>query len=130
MAEALRVPRGEYFTVKLSMGNNESHEATSEHHIRWIRVYFKPDVGRTVEVATYNLAHAANQNKGASARSLVDTEGNVQCTLAVTTPGTLLIWAYCNRHGFWERSMRLELEYVANMEEAERPQSQPSYFNG
>ena len=36
------VSADEVFDVKVSLGKEVAHPNTTEHHIRWIQLYFKP----------------------------------------------------------------------------------------
>ena len=38
-----QVVADEVFDVKVSLGKEVAHPNTTEHHIRWIQLYFKPD---------------------------------------------------------------------------------------
>jgi len=37
------VKSGEIFEIKVSIGKEVSHPNTTEHHIRWIQVFFKSE---------------------------------------------------------------------------------------
>ncbi len=38
-----QVKAGEFFPVKVTLGKEVVHPNTTEHHIRWISVYFHPE---------------------------------------------------------------------------------------
>ena len=38
-----KVGKGEEFTVKAAVGKKIAHPNTTEHHIRWISLFFLPD---------------------------------------------------------------------------------------
>jgi len=104
------VKAGEKFVVELSVGKEIAHPNTTEHHIRSIRLYFKPAGGKFVyEVSNFEFgAHAESvdgPNKGP-----IMTEPTVHAVLKLTGPGTLLAVAYCNIHGLWESFRDIKVE--------------------
>ncbi len=99
-----QVKAGEVFHVGICVGKEIAHPHTTEHHIRWIRLYFKPDNSKFVyDVANVEFnAHGEavdGPNKGP-----VFSEASAQTALKLTTSGTLLAASYCNIHGLWESS--------------------------
>ena len=54
------VKAGEKFVVEVSVGKEIAHPNTTEHHIRSIKLYFKPEAGKfAYEVGSYDFsAHA------------------------------------------------------------------------
>ena len=40
------VAADEIFEVKVSLGKEVAHPNTTEHHIRWIQLFFKPEGGK------------------------------------------------------------------------------------
>ena len=105
-----RVKADETFNVKVCVGAEIPHPNTTEHHIRWIKLYFKPTNGKFVyEVASFAFAahgeDAAGPNKGP-----VYTQPAAQATLKLATSGTLLAAAYCNIHGLWENTAAITVE--------------------
>ena len=47
------VKSGETFKIEISVSKEVSHPNTTEHHIRWIQVFFHPEGGNF----SYQLAH-------------------------------------------------------------------------
>ncbi len=97
-----RVKAGEFFPVKVSVGKEIAHPNTTEHHIRWIAVYFHAEgekfpvqVGR-VEFTAHGEA-AAGPNQGP-----VYTHHEVSLTMKTAKPGVIYAAAYCNIHGLWQ----------------------------
>jgi len=93
---------GEKILVKVSVGKEIAHPNTTEHHIRWIKLYFKPEgakFGSEVAAFEYNAHGESTEgpNKGA-----VYTEPGSCVAVKLMTSGTFVAVAYCNIHGFWE----------------------------
>ncbi len=93
---------GEFFDVVLSLGKEIAHPNTTEHHIRWVTLFFHPDgakfpyqVGRFEFSAHGESAEGPNQGP-------VYTNHRVSASLKIDKPGTLLAVSYCNIHGLWE----------------------------
>ena len=97
-----QVASGEFFTVSLTLGKEIAHPNTTEHHIRWMSLYFHPEGAKSPShVATFELAAhgeaVAGPNEGP-----VYTGHSTTTSLKVTQSGTLYAVAYCNIHGVWE----------------------------
>ncbi|HOI55873.1 MAG TPA: class II SORL domain-containing protein [Phycisphaerae bacterium] len=104
-----RVKADELFDVKLTLGKQVAHPNTTEHHIRWIELYFLPEgaklasqVGRFEFTAHGESADGANQGP---------VYANHQATASMKTsrPGTLMAMAYCNIHGLWQSEKAVTL---------------------
>lgn len=98
-----KVKAGESFQVEVSVGKEISHPNTTEHHIRWIRLCFKPDTGNVYDLGLFEFnAHGESvegPNKGP-----VYTEPSARVAVKLNASGTLMAAAYCNIHGLWESS--------------------------
>jgi superoxide reductase len=104
-----QVERDEIFEVKVSLGKEISHPNTTEHHIRWISLYFHPqDTKFTYDVCRIEFnAHGesgAGPNKGP-----VHASPSITTSIKINKPGTLHALAYCNIHGLWESSKEITL---------------------
>lgn len=103
-------PSGEMFDVKVSLGKEVAHPNTTEHHIRWIRVYFKPKGDKFVyEVGSFEFTAHGESVEGAN-EGPVYTNHSVTFSMKTGKPGTLLAAAYCNIHGLWENSKEISLK--------------------
>ncbi|MDR3433252.1 MAG: class II SORL domain-containing protein [Rouxiella aceris] len=104
------VKAGEKFTVQAMVGKEIAHPNTTEHHIRWIRIYFKPDGGKFA----YDVAFAEFSAHGEAVegpnKGPVYTEPSLQAALKLSTSGTLLAVSYCNIHGLWEFAKPIKVE--------------------
>lgn len=96
------VNTGEMFDVTISLGKEVAHPNTTEHHIEWIQLYFKPDGDKfCYEVGNFELrAHGATV-QGPNTGS-VYTHHRVIAALKLDKPGTLYATSLCNIHGLWE----------------------------
>ena len=97
------------FAVKVSLGKEIAHPNTTEHHIRWIELYFHPEGAKY----PFQIGHFEFTAHGESAEG--PNQGPAYASHAVTAamktkkPGTLHALAFCNIHGLWENSKELKL---------------------
>jgi superoxide reductase len=104
-----KVQADEIFEVKVSIGKEIAHPNTTEHHIRWIALYFHPQGAQfTSDVGHFSFnAHGeavAGANEGP-----VYTHHAATASLKIKEPGTLYAMSYCNIHGLWESSKEIGL---------------------
>ena len=104
-----KVQPGEWIEVRVGLSKAVEHSNTTEHHIRWIKVYFSPDDDKfTYDLGqfTFNAhgEHAAGANEGP-----VYTRDQAVFQFKTEKPGTIHAVAHCNIHGLWESSKRIEL---------------------
>lgn len=104
------VKKGEYFDVTVSVGKEVSHPNTTDHHIRWINLYFQPEGSKfPYELGTINFtAHGASTEGGDT--STVYTNHKGQFCFKTDKPGMLMASSYCNIHGLWENSREIGVE--------------------
>lgn len=96
------VKAGEKFAVQVSVGKEIAHPNTTEHHIRWIRLYFKPEGGKfAYEVGAYEFAAHGESVDGAN-KGPAYSEPSAHAVVRLSASGTLVAAAYCNIHGLWE----------------------------
>lgn len=103
------VKAGEFFPVKVTLGKAVAHPNTTEHHIRWIALYFHPEG----EKAPYQVGHFEFTAHGESIKGPnegpVYTNHEAVATLKISKSGQLLALAYCNIHGVWESARDIKL---------------------
>jgi superoxide reductase len=93
--------------VTVQVGKEIAHPNTTEHHIRWINVYFKPDDEKfTYHVGGYDFAAHGESAAGAN-EGPVYTDPCVVTSFKTKKPGTILAASYCNIHGMWESSKKI-----------------------
>lgn len=98
------------FDVKVSLGKEIAHPNTTEHHIRWIQVFFRPEGGKfAYQVGNFEFtAHgeaADGPNKGP-----VYTHHTVTTSMKLTKSGTIFATALCNIHGLWEAAKQIRVK--------------------
>jgi len=106
-AEAVKT--GEALQVKVSIGKEIAHPNTTEHHIRWISLFFLPEGGRS----TYQVAHfeftAHGESVDGANQGPVYTDHTATASLKLSKPGTLYALALCNIHGLWQSAKEVKV---------------------
>lgn len=99
----------EMFDVKVGLGKEVAHPNTTEHHIKWIDLYFHPNGEKfPYHIGRYEFnAHGAS-TKGADTSSIY-THHSVTTTFKTSKPGKILALANCNIHGLWQNSKEIQL---------------------
>ena len=101
------VKKGEFFKVTVTVGKEISHPNTTEHHIRWISLYFQPEN----EKFPYQIGNSEFTAHGESGQgpntSTVFTHSQAVFTFKTDKPGKLFSSSYCNIHGLWQYSKEL-----------------------
>jgi superoxide reductase len=104
------ISAGVPFTVTVSVGKEIAHPNTTEHHINWIDLYFKPDNSNFL----YQVGHFDFSSHGASAKGAnegpVYTHPEASVSMTADGPGTLIAVEHCNIHGLWENSVEVSVE--------------------
>ena len=103
------VKAGEYFDVKISVGEAIAHPNTTEHHIRWIKLYIKPETDAFLhQVGLFEFNSHGESVQGAN-EGPVWTNHQATCSIKTEASGTLYALAYCNIHGVWKGSKELKV---------------------
>jgi superoxide reductase len=100
----------EIYEVKVSIGKEIAHPNTTEHHIAWISVLFRPDG----EKFPYHIGQFLFNAHGASTQgpntSTIYTHHAITTSLKTSKSGTLLAIGYCNIHGLWQSSKAITVK--------------------
>lgn len=98
---------GETTAVTVSVGEGIPHPNTTEHHIRWIRLYVLPEDGTfAYEIGHFEFNAHGESTQGADTGTLY-TRPKVTVEFRTGVPGVLYATAFCNIHGLWENSKEI-----------------------
>jgi superoxide reductase len=104
-----QVKADELFEVKVSLGKEIPHPNTTEHHIRWISLFFHPDGAKfTYQVGQYEFCAHGESVEGAN-KGPVYTHHEVTASLKTSKQGVLYALAYCNIHGLWQSAKEINI---------------------
>lgn len=103
------VKAGEWFRVTATVGKEIPHPNTTEHHIRWIELYFHPEGDKfAYEVGRYEFNAHGESVQGPNTGP-VYTHPEVIATLKIDKPGVLYATSFCNIHGLWLSTKEISL---------------------
>lgn len=104
------VKTDETFDVKVTLGKEVAHPNTTEHHIRWIQLYFHPDGGKfPYQVGNFEFT-AHGESVDGSDKGPVYTNHTVTASMKIKKPGVLYATSLCNIHGLWEYSKEVKIK--------------------
>jgi superoxide reductase len=102
------VKAGEKLTVTVSVGKQIAHPNTTEHHIRWIQLFFHPQGDKfSYQVGSWEFSAHGESSQGAN-QGPAFSEPVVTAVLTLKKPGTLHALSLCNIHGLWESAKEVQ----------------------
>jgi superoxide reductase len=104
------VEKGKIFEVKLAVGKEIAHPNTTEHHIRWVELYFLADGDKfPYQIGRFEFSAHGESGQGPNLGTIY-TQPEAIAVFKTDKPGTLLASSLCNIHGLWQNSQRLEVK--------------------
>ncbi len=104
------VKSDQLFDVRLSVGQAVGHPNTTEHHIRWIMLWFLPEGEKIAcQAGQFEFTAHGESAKGANQGPVV-THHQAVATLKLLKSGTLQALSYCNIHGLWQSSKSIRVD--------------------
>ena len=104
-----QVKAGELFPVKVTLGKEVAHPNTTDHHIRWIAVYFLPEGAKfPYQVGLCEFTAHGESAEGAD-KGPVYTHHEVSLSMKTAQPGTVYATALCNIHGLWRSEKEIKV---------------------
>jgi superoxide reductase len=104
-----QVKAGELFTAKVAIGKEVAHPNTTDHHIRWVCVYFLPEGEKfAYEVGRFEFSAHGESTEGAD-KGPVYTNHEVSASLKLSKPGSIYATSLCNIHGLWQSSEEIKV---------------------
>lgn len=104
------IDKDKIFDVKVGLGKEVSHPNKTEHHIRWIDLYFHPKGEKfPYHIGRYEFNAHGESTKGPDTSSIY-THHAVTTSFKTSKPGTILAMALCNIHGLWQSSKKIDLK--------------------
>ncbi len=105
-----KVKRGEFFEVLATIGKEVAHPNKTEHHISWIAIYFLPEGEKfPCQISKTDFSAHGSSSQGPDT-STVYTHHTARVSFKTDKPGMILACSYCNIHGLWQNSKRIEVE--------------------
>lgn len=96
-----QVKADEMFQVHVVVGKEIPHPNTTEHHIRWIDLYFLPEGEKfACEVGRFGFGAHGESAQGPN-QGPVYTHHEATAWMKTHKSGTLYATSLCNIHGLW-----------------------------
>ena len=105
-----KISKGEALKICVSVGKEIPHPNITEHHIRWIGVFFLADGEKFPYEAGRFEFNAHGESAQGTNTSTVYTNPEVVLSLKTEKSGVLLASSYCNIHGLWQNAKRIEVK--------------------
>ena len=104
-----KVKLGELFDVTVTLGKEIAHPNTTEHHIRWIQVFFHPEGEKfSYQIGNFEFSAHGESVKGPN-EGPVYTHHKATFSMKINKSGTLYALALCNIHGLWENAKEIKV---------------------
>ncbi len=104
------VKSDELFQVKVGLGKAVAHPNTTEHHIRWISVFFHPGGEKfTCQVAHFEFTAHGESVEGPN-KGPVYTNHEASFTMKISKSGVIHALSLCNIHGLWEGTKEIKVK--------------------
>ena len=98
------VKLGQKLAVTVSVGKQIAHPNTTEHHIRWIQLFFQPDGDKfSYQLGSWEFTAHGESALGAN-QGPAYSEPLVTASVTLKKGGVLTALSFCNIHGLWESS--------------------------
>jgi superoxide reductase len=96
-------------TVVVSVGKEIAHPNTTNHHIKWMDLFFWPDGEKfPVEIGYCTMDHHGESAKGPDTSGIY-SEPVAKFVFKTGKSGTLMATSYCNIHGLWKSEAKIKL---------------------
>lgn len=104
------VSSDERLDVSITIGKVISHPNTTEHHIRWVQLFFKPEGEKSIyEAGNFEFTAHGESVEGPNAGPIY-THHTITTSLNIKKSGTLIATSLCNIHGLWESSKEIKVK--------------------
>jgi superoxide reductase len=104
-----KIKKGEACCFTVTVGKEIPHPNTTEHHIRWIEIYFKPIYEKfAYQIGRFEFNSHGESVDGADS-STIYSSPEVSLVFKTEKSGTIFASSYCNIHGLWQSAKEIEV---------------------
>ena len=104
-----KVKKGEFFNLTVGVGKEIPHPNTTQHHIRWIEVYFLPEGEKfPYQIGRFEFTAHGESTQGPDT-STVYTQHEARLSFKTEKPGRILAFSFCNIHGIWQNEKEIQV---------------------
>ena len=104
------VKANEIFQVKVTLGKEVAHPNTTEHHIRWITLYYQEEGGKFAREVAHMESNAHGEDAAGPNEGPVYTHHEAVTNLKISKSGVLYALSYCNIHGLWQSEKAISVK--------------------
>ncbi|HEX7320040.1 MAG TPA: class II SORL domain-containing protein [bacterium] len=102
-----KIKKGDAVKLTVTVGKEIAHPNTTEHHIAWIDVYFRPEGEKfSCHIGRYEFQAHGGSAQGPNTSTMY-THPESTVNFKTEKSGTVFALSYCNIHGLWMNSMDL-----------------------
>jgi superoxide reductase len=95
--------------VNVTVGKEIAHPNTTNHHIKWMDLFFWPEGEKfPVEIGYCTFDHHGESAQGPDSSGIY-SEPVAKFVFKTGKSGTLMATSYCNIHGLWKSESELKL---------------------
>ncbi len=104
------VKKADAVNITVTVGKEIAHPNTTEHHISWVTIFFLPDGEKfPIQVARCEFASHGASGQGPNTSTVYSIPETI-VIMKTEKSGMILASSYCNIHGLWTSSQRLEVK--------------------
>lgn len=105
-----KLKKGEFSQLKITVGKEIPHPNTTEHHIRWIEVYFQAAGEKfPYQITRFEFTAHGESTQGPNT-STIYAHSEALFSFKTDKAGTIFAASYCNIHGLWQSSKDVGIE--------------------
>jgi len=105
-----KINKGQLVEIEVSVGKQIVHPNTTEHHIRFIEVYFLATGEKfPSQLARFEFNAHGESTQGPNT-STIFSEPRVLTVFKTAKSGVIMANAYCNIHGLWKSEKEIKVE--------------------
>jgi len=104
------IRKGELLKIAVSVGKQIPHPNTTEHHIRWIELYFLAEGEKfPYQLGRFEFVAHGESTQGPNTSTIL---AQPEATAGIKTDksGTIFAISYCNIHGIWKSEKQIRVE--------------------
>jgi len=103
------IKKGQDLEIGLYVGKELKHPNTTEHHIKYMELYFLPEGEKfPYQVGHYGFTTHGESTQGPNTSS-VFSEPKINVSLKTEKSGQLMAISYCNIHGIWKNERQIKV---------------------
>jgi superoxide reductase len=104
-----KIKAGDMLSIKVSIGKEIAHPNTTEHHIRWISVYYLPEGENfAYQLGNFEFTAHGESTQGPNTGPAY-THHEAAFSVKLSKPGTIYACSLCNIHGLWQSEKQIAL---------------------